>query len=101
MKIGRLVLAAVFAFSVAAVFEDGASGATDKRVNGIITAVGGGTMTVAPIQGKQCVTGKLDATTRIVVDGRAAKPGDLHVTETAKAELGLNDTWLSVVVVTR
>ncbi len=94
MKIGRLVLAAVFASSFAVV----ASGATDKRVNGIITAVGGGTMTVAPIQGKQCVTGKLDAKTRIVIDGRAAKPADLRVTETAKAELGLDDSWVSVVV---
>lgn len=98
MKTRGWVFASVLALSAVTAV---AWGATQKRVNGIITAVGGGTMTVAPIPGKQCVTGKLDATTRVVVDGRAAKPTDLHVTESAKAELGLDDTWVSVVVTTR
>lgn len=98
MKTRFWILTSVLALSAVTAV---AWGATQKRVNGIITAVGGGTMTVAPIQGKQCITGKLDASTRVMIDGRAAKPGDLHVTESAKAELGLDDTWVSVVVTTR
>lgn len=96
MKTGRLALATVLALLVPISL---ASGATDKRVSGIITAVGGGSMTVAPVHGNQCLTGKLDATTRIVVDGRPARATDLHVTETARAALGLDDVWISVVVV--
>jgi len=97
MKTSRWALATVLAASAISV---AAWGATERRVTGIITAVGGGTMTVAPLQGKQCVTGKLDAKTRILVDGHAAKAADLRVTESAKAELGLDDTWTSVVATT-
>ena len=34
--------------------------------------------------------------TRVMVDGRAAKSGDLKITYDAKAELGLDDVWISV-----
>jgi hypothetical protein len=56
-------------------------------------------MTLAPICSKSAVSGKLDAHTRILVNGHAARPQDLRVTNTVKAELGLDDVWMSVSVV--
>jgi hypothetical protein len=74
-----------------------AAAATQRRVSGIITAVEDRSMTIAPPHGKKTVTGRLDdARTRVMVDGHPARVGDLKVTYDAKAELGLDDVWISV-----
>jgi len=69
---------------------------TQRKVSGIITAVEAQSLTIQP-QGKKRVTGRLDPIrTRVMVDGRAAKSADLRITYDAKAELGLDDVWISV-----
>jgi hypothetical protein len=78
-----------------------AQGATDRRVSGVITAIDDHSMTLAPICAKSPVTGKIDGRTRILIDGRAGRPQDLHVTNTVKAELGLDDVWVSVLLDSR
>ncbi len=78
-----------------------AEGATDRRVSGVITAVDSSSMTLAPICAKAPVTGKLGPDTRIFVNGHAGGRADLRVTNNVKAELGLDDIWLSVNVDTR
>jgi hypothetical protein len=65
-------------------------------VNGIITAVETGSMTIAQ-HGKKTVTGRLDPQrTQVILNGKAARVGDLKVTYDAKAELALDDVWISV-----
>lgn len=75
-----------------------AEGATDRRVSGVITAVDNGSMTLAPICAKAPVTGKLNGQTRILINGQSARVQDLHVTHRVKAELGLDDAWVSITV---
>ncbi len=71
--------------------------ATQRRVNGIITAVEPKSLTIQPLHGKKTVSGRLDIEkTRILVDGQPAKTEDLKITYDAKAELGLDDVWVSV-----
>ncbi len=72
--------------------------ATQRRIAGVITAVDANSVT---IQGKSAVTGRVGGNTRVVIDGRVARPSDLRVTENAKAELGLDDVWASIVVSTK
>ncbi len=75
---------------------------TQSRVAGIITAVEPNSLTIAPMPAKSAVTGLIDAKrTHITVDGHAAKPNELHITYTAKAELGLDDVWVSVAAESR
>lgn len=95
MKSGKLAMMLTFAVATTAAV---AQGATDKRVSGVITAVDAASMTLAPLCTKQVVTGRLAPTTRIVVGGHPGRPADLRVTNNVKAELGLDDAWLSVVV---
>lgn len=98
MKAGKLAIGVTFVLAtVTAVAE----GATDRRVSGVITAVDQSTMTLAPLCAKSAVTGKLGPATRILVNGHAGRPADLRVTETVKAELGLDDVWMTVSVDTR
>jgi len=92
MRLAHFLIAALV--SAASV----AQGATDRRVSGVITAVDSASMTLAPICAKAPVTGKLDSHTRIVINGQSGRAQDLHVTNTAKAELGLDDVWVTVVV---
>ena len=69
---------------------------TEKRVQGMITAVAATSMTIAPMRG-QTVSGKIDPKkTKILVDGKLSKTADLQITYTAKAELGLDDVWVTV-----
>ena len=86
----------VFAMAAASAV---AQGSTDRRVSGVITAVDTASMTLAPICAKAAVSGKLDGKTRVLINGHQARPQDLHVTNKVKAELGLDDVWLSVAVV--
>lgn len=68
---------------------------TARQVHGVITAVDGTTLTIADAQ--RSVTGKIDASrTKVTLNGHPAKIADLKLTEHAKAELCLDDTWLVI-----
>jgi hypothetical protein len=77
--------------------------ATQRRVRGIITAVDPASVTISPMQShRQCVTGRIDPTrTRILVDGHPGRPSDLHITYTVRAELSLDDVWMTIRVDSR
>ena len=73
--------------------------ATQRRYAGVITAVDASSVT---IQAKTAVTARVVAgTTRVVIDGNVVRPADLRATMNAKAELGLDDVWASIVVSTK
>lgn len=91
----KLAVTVTFALATLAAV---AEGATDRRVSGVITAVDAGSMTLAPLCAKQAVTARFGPTTRILVHGHPARSTDLRVTNDVKAELGLDDVWLSVSV---
>jgi hypothetical protein len=71
---------------------------TERLVHGVITSVdpsAGGLVTIASTQ--HSVTGKIDpARTRITLHGKPAKLSDLKVTSHARAELCLDETWISI-----
>jgi hypothetical protein len=71
---------------------------TERLVHGVITSVdpvAGGRVTIASSQ--RAVTGKIDpARTKITLHGKPAKLSDLTVTSHAKAELCLDETWISI-----
>lgn len=91
------ILAAAAAAASALLLASGSLAATDKRVNGIITAVAPAEVCITTSQGNKSVTGRVDPRrTRVVVGGHAAHAADLHVTDTARAELGLDDVWLTI-----
>ena len=74
-------------------------GATQKRVQGIITAVDGSNVTIAPLQSKRTISGRVDAVkTKVFIDGKPATLADLRVTHSAKADLGLDDVWAHILV---
>lgn len=77
--------------------------ATQRRVRGVITAVDPATVTISPIQAhRQCITGRIDPTrTRILVDGHPGRPSDLRITYTVRAELSLDDVWMTIRVDSR
>ena len=69
--------------------------ATDRHVHGVITSVETATVTIADAQ--RAVTGKIDPTrTKVTLHGKPARLADLKVTEHAKAELCLDDVWVSI-----
>ncbi len=71
--------------------------ATQKRVQGIITAVDGANVTIAPLQSKRTICGRVDAAkTKVFIDGKPATLADLRVTHSAKADLGLDDVWAHI-----
>ncbi len=68
---------------------------TDRYVHGVITSVEPATVTIADAQ--RAVTGKIDATrTKVTLRGKPAKVADLKITDHAKAELCLDDVWVSI-----
>jgi hypothetical protein len=68
---------------------------TDRHVHGVITSVDPGVVTIASSQ--RTVTGKIDpARTKVTVNGKPAKLGDLKITAHAKAELCLDDVWVAI-----
>ncbi|MEO6575673.1 MAG: hypothetical protein ABIP89_17615 [Polyangiaceae bacterium] len=74
-------------------------GATQKRVQGIITAVDGANVTIAPLQSKRTISGRVDPTkTKVFIDGKPASLSALRVTYSAKADLGLDDVWAHILV---
>ena len=69
--------------------------ATDRHVHGVITSVDPAAMTIADAQ--RAISGKIDpARTKVTVNGKTAKVADLKVTAHAKAELCLDDVWVSI-----
>lgn len=85
-------------FTVVATASVAAYGTTQRRIRGIITAVDPATVSISPIQGhRPCITGRVDPTrTRIIVDGHPGRAADLKVTENARAELSLDDVWMTI-----
>jgi hypothetical protein len=68
---------------------------TERHVHGVITAVDPAVVTIASSQ--RTISGKIDpARTRVTLHGKAAKLADLKVTDHAKAELCLDDVWVSI-----
>lgn len=68
---------------------------TERLVHGVITSVDPAVVTIASTQ--RSVTGKIDpARTKITLHGKPAKLSDLKVTSHAKAELCLDETWISI-----
>jgi len=68
---------------------------TDRRVHGVITAVEPAVLTIATSQ--RSVTGRIDpARTKVTVRGKPGSLADLKVTAHAKAELCLDDVWLTI-----
>jgi len=75
-----------------------AYGTTQRRIRGIITSVDPTNVTISPLQAhRPCVTGRIDPIrTRVVVDGRPGRASDLRITENARAELSLDDVWMTI-----
>ncbi|MBX3190288.1 MAG: hypothetical protein KF819_25035 [Labilithrix sp.] len=96
--LGLLALAFSLLAGDPAVAEGGAQGgalSTDRHVHGVITSVEPAVVTIASAQ--RTVTGRIDpARTKVTVRGKAAKLGDLKITAHAKAELCLDDVWLTI-----
>jgi hypothetical protein len=90
-------IAALAALGIAATASI-AYGTTQRRIHGIITSVDPANVTISPIQAhRPCITGRIDPTrTRILVDGRPGRASDLHITENARAELALDDVWMTI-----
>jgi len=85
---------AIFAFAVS-LLGAGDPLATSRQVHGVITSVEPATVTIASAQ--HTVTGKIDAAlTKVTLHGKPAKLADLQVTAHAKAELCLDDVWVSI-----
>ena len=80
-----------------------AYGTTQRRVRGIITAVDPTNVTISPLQGHApCVTGRVDPVrTRVIVDGHPGRCSDLRLTENARAELSLDEVWMTIRVDSR
>ena len=97
MKVHTIVATASFAVFSLFVSALGAAEplSTDRLVHGVITSVDPAVVTIASSQ--RTVTGKIDpARTKITLHGKPAKLSDLKVTSHAKAELCLDETWVSI-----
>ncbi len=94
MKLHALAATACFAvFSLCMGAAEPLS--TERLVHGVITSVDPSVVTIASTQ--RSVTGKIDpARTKITLHGKPAKLSDLKVTSHAKAELCLDETWISI-----
>ena len=90
-------------FAVVATAALTAYGTTQRRIRGIITAVDPVNVSISPLQGhRPCITGRIDPTrTRVIVDGHPGRAADLKVTENARAELSLDDVWMTIRVDSR
>jgi Cu/Ag efflux protein CusF len=96
MKFFGLISCAAMSFALlgaASPLADSLS--TDRHVHGVITSVEPAVVTIASSQ--RTVSGKIDpARTKVTLHGKPAKLGDLKVTDHAKAELCLDDVWVSI-----
>jgi hypothetical protein len=93
MKLLALVSFASVAFTLLAGAADPLS--TERHVHGVITSVDPAVVTISSSQ--RAITGKIDPVrTKVTLHGKAAKLADLKVTDHAKAELCLDDVWVSI-----
>lgn len=70
---------------------------TQRRVQGVITAVDPAAVTITPLHAKSGVSGAVDPKrTRVTLNGRPARASDLQVSFSAKGEMGLDDVWVSI-----
>ena len=91
MKLVGLLAIASFALSLGA----GEPLSTERHVHGVITAVDPAIVTISSSQ--RTVSGRIDpARTKVTIHGKAATLADLKVTAHAKAELCLDDVWVSI-----
>lgn len=68
---------------------------TERHVHGVITSVEPTVLTISV--GNRTITGRIDPSrTKVTVNGKAAKAGDLKPPSHAKAELCLDDVWIKV-----
>jgi hypothetical protein len=68
---------------------------TERHVHGVITAIDPAVIQIASSQ--HTITGKIDPLrTKVTIHGKPAKLADLKVTAHAKAELCLDDVWVSI-----
>ena len=102
MRVG-LYKVAVFAALALGATASIAYATTQRRVRGIITAVDPTNVTISPIQGHApCISGRVDPLrTRVIVDGHPGRPADLRITENARAELSLDEVWMTIRVDSR
>jgi hypothetical protein len=85
---------AIISFAVA-LLGAGEPLATDRFVHGVITSVDSSAVTIADAQ--HATTGKIDLSrTKVTINGKPGKAADLKVTAHAKAELCLDDVWVSI-----
>ena len=89
-------IVAVFLTFSAVSLADGTPAHTSRRVQGVITAVELKSLTIDCNQTKKGVTGKLDPSTRVTLNGKPAKAQDLRIAFSAKGEMGLDDGWVAV-----
>jgi hypothetical protein len=91
----RRLLPVAFLVSMGFVLGAAEPLSTDRLVHGVITAVDPTVVVIASSQ--RSVTGKIDPLrTKITLHGKPAKLSDLKVTSHAKAELCLDETWISI-----
>jgi hypothetical protein len=91
MKLFGLFAIASFALSLGA----GEPLSTERHVHGVITSVDPALVTISSSQ--RTVSGKIDAArTKVTIHGKPATLADLKVTAHAKAELCLDDVWVSI-----
>lgn len=91
MKLLGLLAIASFALSLGA----GDPLSTERHVHGVITSVDPALVTISSSQ--RTVSGKIDpARTKVTMHGKPATLADLKVTAHAKAELCLDDVWISI-----
>jgi hypothetical protein len=91
MKLVGLLAIASFALSLGA----GDPLSTERHVHGVITAVDPALVTISSSQ--RTISGKIDPVrTKVTIHGKAASLADLKVTTHAKAELCLDDVWVSI-----
>ena len=91
MKLLGLLAFASFALSLGA----GDPLSTERHVHGVITAVDPALMTISSTQ--RTVSGKVDPVrTKVTIHGKPASIADLKITDHAKAELCLDDVWVSI-----
>lgn len=68
---------------------------TERRVHGVITAIEPSALTIA--SSHRSVTARFDAArTKVTIQGKPAKLGDLKLTAHAKGEVCLDDVWLAI-----
>jgi hypothetical protein len=90
-----LLAASTFALSLGWASPPAETLSTERLVNGVITTATPTELTIASSQ--RTVTGKIDrARTKVTLHGKAAKLSDLKVTDYAKAELCLDEVWVSI-----